>query len=113
MNILLWVLQVLLALWNLIGGAFVVVHYEELKALWAVALPGPVWIAYGVFQVLLAVGLVWPQLARFAAILLALLELSGCALFAKYAGFPGCLWGVVPAVLLAFVAYGRFARKPA
>lgn len=112
MNILLWVLQVLLALWNLIGGSFVAVHYGELKAPWADALPGPFWVSYGVLQFVFALGLLWRQLTGIAAIVLALLALSGCALFAKYAGFPGCLWGVVPAILLAFVAYGRFKLKP-
>ena len=31
MNILLWVLQVLLALWNLIGGIYTVSNFEKLK----------------------------------------------------------------------------------
>lgn len=113
MNTLLWVLQILLALWNLIGGSYEITHYATLEGDWAKGLPNSVWTAYGSLQILSALGLFWPKLARFSAIFLALLELSGCALFAKYAGFPGCLWGVVPAALLAFVAYGRFKLKPA
>lgn len=31
MNILLWVLQILLALWNMMGGIYTVFNYEQLK----------------------------------------------------------------------------------
>lgn len=112
MNILLWVLQVLLALWFLTGGGYEMTHYDDLKAPWADALPGLFWMAYGALEVLFAIGLVWPKITRFAAVGLAVLALSGCGLFAKYIGFPDCLWGVAPAILSAFVAYGRFKLKP-
>lgn len=39
-------------------------------------------------------------------------SLLGCVLFAQYAGFPGMLWGVAPAILAVFVAYGRMVLKP-
>ncbi len=42
-----------------------------------------------------------------SAILLALISLVGIVLYAKYAGFPGVLWGIIPALLLLFVAYER------
>ncbi|HJT23766.1 MAG TPA: hypothetical protein VJ873_04280 [bacterium] len=113
MNILLWVLQVLLAIWNLIGSSFVAVNYGKVANAWALSsLPQPAWMVLAVLQLLLALGLVWPKLTHFAAIGLALISLLGCALYTQYAGFPGCLWGVIPAVLLAFVAYGRFVLKP-
>jgi hypothetical protein len=56
--------------------------------------------------------LVLPKSSPFAGIGLAVLFLAGIGLYTKYAGFPGCLWGVIPAVLLAFVVYGRFVLKP-
>jgi hypothetical protein len=44
MNILLWVLQILLALWNMIGGIYMVNNYEKLAKVWALnALPKPAW----------------------------------------------------------------------
>ena len=110
MNILLWVLQILLALWNLIGGIYTVFNYEQLKGAWGTALPKPAWVALGVFQALFALALVWPKLTPIAAGYLAVNALLGCALFVKYSGFPGMLWGVVPGLLAAFVAYGRMAR---
>ena len=112
MNILLWILQVLLALWNLIGGVYTFSHYENLKGGWGNNLPGAVWAAIAVLQVLFAVALVIPKLAPIGAVYIALNALLGCVLFAQYAGFPGLLWGVIPALLAAFVAYGRIALKP-
>jgi len=107
MNILLWVFQILLALWNIIGGIYTISNYEQLKSPLANDLPKSVWVGIGVLQVVFAVGLVLPKLTPIAAIYLAANALLGCALFAKYAGFPGILWGVVPAISAAFVAYGR------
>src|ERR1700683_2191476 len=119
MNILLWILQVLLALWNIIGGTYTISHYEVLKSPWASDFPKPVWLAIGALQVLFALGLVLPgvtsilpRLTSVSAIYLTINSLAGCALFAKYAGFPGLLWGVVPAILTAFIAYGRSSLIP-
>jgi hypothetical protein len=119
MNILLWVLQSLLAFWNLTGGIYTISNYEQLKGAWANDLPKPAWVALGVLQALFALGLVLPgatgvlpKLTPIAAAYLAVYALLGCALFAKYAGFPGLLWAVVPAILAAFVAYGRIALQP-
>lgn len=94
-------------------------NYEQLKGAWVNDLPKPAWVALGVLQALFALGLVLPgavevlpRLTPIAAVYLAVNALLGCALFAHYAGFPGILWGVVPALLAAFVAYGRIAPKP-
>ena len=114
MNILLWILQVLLAAWNIIGGVYTFSNYENLKSTWASDIPKAIWIALCVLQILLALCLVLPgalgivpKLTPIAAVFLAANALLGCALFAQYAGFPGMLWGVLPALLVAFVAYGR------
>ncbi len=40
MNIQLWVLQILLAIWNLIGGIYTPFHYEAIRSAWAKNLPG-------------------------------------------------------------------------
>ena len=112
MNSLLWALQILLALWNLAGGGYEAVNYETLKGSWAGDLPKALWMGYGFLQILFALGLLLPKFVPIAAVGLAVLSLLGCALFAKYAGFPGMLWGVLPALLAAFVAYGRISLKP-
>ena len=112
MNILLWVLQVLLAIWNLIGGAYTLSHFDQLKSAMAGGLPKPVWLAICALQILSAIGLLLPKSSSLAAAYLAANALLGLVLFAQYAGFPGMLWGVIPALLAAFVAYGRLALKP-
>ena len=116
MNVLLWVLQILLTLWNMIGAIYMVNNYENLAKVWALnALPKPAWMALGVLQALFALGLVlpgvvreFPKLIPISAACLAVISLLGIALYVAYAGFPGILWAVVPAILAAFVAYGRF-----
>jgi hypothetical protein len=117
MNILLWVLQILLALFNMIGGIYMVNNYEKLANVWALnALPKPAWMALGLLQVLFSLGLVLPVAGRvltpISAVCLAVISLLGMALYVAYAGFPGMLWAVVPALLAAFVAYGRITLKP-
>ena len=116
MNILLWILQILLTLWNVVGGFYTVFNYETLKGPWANNLPKSAWVIICVLQILFALGLVlpglvgvYPKLTSVAAIYLAANALLGCVLFAQYAGFPGLLWGVVPALLAAFIAYARFS----
>jgi hypothetical protein len=118
MNILLWVLQILLALWNIIGGIFIVNNYEKVATEWALnALPRPLWIALGVLQILFAIGLILPgaklrKSTSIAAASLSVLSLLGIALYVQYAVFPGILWGVVPTILTAFVAYKRWLNLP-
>ena len=108
MNMLLWALQILLALWNAVGGAYMVTHYEELATPSALnALPRPAWVALGALQVLLAVGLVVPRTSGVSAVGLVFIALLGLVLYTAYAGFPGLLWAVIPAALAAFVAYER------
>ncbi len=112
MNILLWILQILLALWNLVGAGYMVVHYQNLAKAWALnSLPQPAWVAYGALEALFALGLFLPKFVPFAAIGLAVLVLLGIALFTQYTGL-GLLWAFVPGLLLVFVAYGRTALKP-
>jgi xanthine/uracil permease len=114
MNIMLWVIQVLLAVWNLLGGSYTISNFDKLKSHAVDGLPASVWVALGVLQIIAAIALVIPgklvkapMLASIAAGYIAVYALSGCFLFAQYAGFPGLLWAVVPAALAAVVAFGR------
>ncbi len=112
MNILLWILQVMLALWNLIGGVYTLSHHEEIKSALVANLPAMVWVVIAVLQILFSVGLVMPKVSPVAAVYLAVNSLLGCVLCAQYAGFPGMLWGVIPALVALFIAYGRTKLKP-
>ena len=113
MNILLWVLQILLALYNMTGGIYMVNNYEKLANIWALnAFPKPAWMVLGLLQILFSLGLVFPKLTSISAACLAVISLLGIALYIAYAGFPGILWAVGPAILAAFVAYERITLKP-
>ena len=124
MNILLWVVQVALALLSLAGGAYKVFSFDELAKMPATgALSRGGWSALGVFEMLCAVLLVvppatkWiPVLTPLAAAALALESLALAGLYARYSlkltATNPLVWVVVMALMAAFVAYGRYALRP-
>lgn len=122
MNVFLWVIQLALALLYFAGGAYKVFSFDELATQFS-ALPRGGWRVVGAFEMLGAVLLVvpaatkWvPALTPLAATVLALETLALSGLYARYsleltAANP-LVWSVVMAVLVAFVAYGRYALRP-
>jgi hypothetical protein len=124
MNILLWVLQVALAVLCLAGGAYKVFKFDELaNTAFYGALSRGGWSALGMFEMLCAVLLVvpaavkWmPVLTPLAAAALAMETMALAGLYARYslkltASNP-LVWSVVMGLLAAFVAYGRYALRP-
>lgn len=120
MNVVLWILQIVLALYGLMGGAWTVKTASKLGAAQTNPLPGPVWIVLGVLQILFALGLVVPGAAgilpgvtAIAALCLAV-EMVGSAaiLHAKSLMSSQMLWAVIPGILAGVVAYGRMTRLP-
>ncbi len=115
MKIIISFLKVLLGLWSITGAGYMVGHYSDLASTWALGVvPGVVWVALGVVQIVLAVVLivsVWPGWFRkqsaTAASVLAVISLAGCVLYSAYVGFPGILWALIPAALFAFIAYKK------
>lgn len=124
MNVLLWVLQVALALLSLAGGAYKVLMFEELAKMPATsALSRGGWGALGVFEVLCAVLLVVPAAAKWmpvltplAAAALALESLALAGLYARYSlkltATNPLVWVVVMGLMAVFVSYGRYALRP-
>ena len=125
MNVLLWVLQVALALLSLGGGAYKVFMFDELAKVPAMdALSRGGWGALGVFEMLCAVLLVVPAAANWmpvltplAAAALALESLALAGLYARYSleltATNPLVWVVLMALMAAFVAYGRYyALRP-
>ena len=124
MNVLLWVLQIALALISLSGGAYKVFMFDELAKLPAMgALARGGWGAVGVFEMLCAVLLVVPAAAKWmpvltplAAAALALESLALAGLYARYSleltATNPLVWVVVMGLIAAFVAYGRYALRP-
>ena len=124
MNLLLWVLQVALALFYLAGGQYKVFHFDELvKVPPASALSRGEWGALGVFEMLCAVLLVVPAAAKWMPVLTPLaaaaLALESVALalwFARYSlalrATNPLVYVVVGGLMAAFVAYGRYTLRP-
>jgi hypothetical protein len=120
MNVLLWVLQILLAVLYFAGGSYKVFKFAEL-ATHLRALPHGVWRTLGVLEIAGAVLLVvpaatnWmPSLTPLAGALLALETLGLAALYARYsiklATSNPMVWALVMGLLATFVAYARYAQ---
>ena len=124
MNLLLWILQVALALFAFMGGQYKVFHFRELAQMpQTAALARGAWGAIGVYEMVGAILLIvpaaikWmPILSPLAAAAIALDAVALALLFARYSlAFTATnpLWYVVVMGLMAaFVAYGRFALTP-
>jgi hypothetical protein len=122
MNVFLWVLQVVLAFLYGAGGSYKTFKFDVLaKQMRTLSRGG--WRALGVLEMVGAVLLIVPAAARWmpvltpiAAVTLALETLFLAALYARYslklAATNPMVWAVVMAVLVAFVAYGRYVLSP-
>ena len=122
MNVLLWILQVALALLYLAGGSYKVFKFDELAShLRALSRGG--WRALGVLEMVCAVLLVVPAAAKWMPVLtplvaaaLALETLALAGLYARYslklAATNPMVWAVGMGLLAAFVAYGRYVLRP-
>lgn len=118
MNVALWVLQIVLALYYAMGG-FYQLNVGKLPPAYFKKLPKPGWIALGAMQILFALGLVlpgalkmMPQLTPFAAICLIGDTLFVYLLIFQKFIFKAAVWVLLPGLLAAFVAYGRFVLSP-
>ena len=122
MNVLLWVIQVALALLYLAGGSYKASKYDALANQMR-ALPRGGWRVLGVLEMVGAVLLIVPAAANWMPILtplaaaaLALETLALAGLYARYslklAATNPMVWAAVMGLLVAFVAYGRYALRP-
>jgi hypothetical protein len=120
MNILLWVLQILLALHTAVGAVWKVFNpVQTVPSLSAI--PNGTWLAMSAFELACVVGLIIPALYRPLAILapvaaigIAAEMLLFCVLHI-YSGDPNfgpMIYWLVVAAICAFIAYGRFVLKP-
>ena len=123
MNIVLWIIQILLALLFLFaGGMKLVVPIEKLQAMGSpnqILLPGWLILFIGVCEVLGGLGLIlpgllrkWPGLTPLAAAGLIILMIGAVALSVAADGVVAGLVPLIVGVLCAFVAYGRSRLAP-
>ena len=118
MNVVLWIIQVLLALLFLFaGGIKLVLPIAEMTK--QMALPGLFLRFLGVAEVLGALGLILPGLLRIrpgltplAAAGLTLIMIGATVLTLKSGGGALALSPLVTGILAAFVAYGRWRLAP-
>lgn len=120
MNILLWVLQVLLALHTAMGAVWKFSNSEQAASLQA--LPHAVWLGLGVLELACVVGLLLPALNRSlgrrtapiaASFVVAEMLLFTAVHFASGATDHGqVIYWLVVAAICAFVAWGRFVLEP-
>lgn len=119
MNIVLWVLQLLLAVAFLMAGGFKLSTPTE--ALVAQGMTAPVWSLRlaGISEVLGALGLILPSLLRvqpkltpIAAALLALIMGLAIATHLAMSQFAAIVAPGVLSLLCSFVAWGRFKAVP-
>lgn len=119
MNIVLWVLQILLALHTVMGAVWKLSHSEQTVPSLS-AIPRGVWRGMSVFELVCALGLIATAyaplavLAPFAAVGIALEMLFLCAVHLRSGAtrHGQMIYWLVVAVLCAFIACGRFGILP-
>jgi DoxX-like protein len=120
MNIVLWVLQALIALHTAVGAVWKFSNSEQaVPALKAI--PHGVWLGMSVLELLCSLALILPALSRplgilapIAATCIAAEMLLFCALhiYSGEADYSPMIYWLVVAAICAFIAYGRFVLKP-
>ncbi|MDX6499794.1 MAG: hypothetical protein QOG23_3054 [Blastocatellia bacterium] len=118
MNVVLWIIQVLLALLFLLAGVTkLVLPIEEMTK--QMAMPGLFLRFLGVVEVLGALGLILPGLFRIktwltplAAVGLTIIVIGATVITLKIGGGATAMFPLVTALLSAFVAYGRWRLAP-
>jgi hypothetical protein len=120
-NILLWVLQVLAAFLYGASGVMKVFMFDKISGdvLSFGELPRGVWMALGVLELVCVAGLIAPSALRWqpmltvvAATVLAIESLVFIWVHVKYREIPPIIMCVVLGLLMAFIAFGRFALEP-
>lgn len=121
MNILLWILQALAALVYGASGVMKIFMFDEIsKDVRSFdALPRGVWTALGVLELVCVVGLILPAALRWhpkltvaAATILALESLVFIGVHIKSGELAPIIISAALGLIMAFIAYGRFALAP-
>ena len=121
MNILLWILQVALALHTIAGGLWKFSQSVGTAVPSLAAIPQGLWVALGVVELVAAVALVLPVFSKSWGFLVpaaALFIVAEMLLFTvvhlasgnKFNGQP--FYWLVVALVAAFIAYARWGIKP-
>ena len=121
MNILLWVLQVLLALHTIMGAVWKFSHSAEQTMPSLKAIPTGLWQTLGGLELVIALCLILPAfykplvvLVPVAAICIAIEMLLFCGLHIASGDstYNAMVYWLVVAAICAFIAYGRLVLRP-
>ncbi len=121
MNVLLWVLQIVLALHTTMGAVWKFSHSTEQTMPSLKAIPQGIWLGMSGLELLCAVALIVPAfhkplaiLAPIAAVCIAaeMVLFCGLHLYSGDKNFGPMIYWLVVAALCGFIAYGRFVLKP-
>lgn len=121
MNLLLWILQAVLALHTVAGAVWKFSHSAEQTMPSLKAIPHGAWLAMSGFELLCAVALILPAFSKHLAVLAPIaaaciaaemLLFSGLHIYSGDAIYGPMIYWLVVAVICAFTAYGRFVLKP-
>jgi hypothetical protein len=120
MNVLLWVLQILLAVHTAVGAVWKFSNSEQAVPSLN-AIPHGAWLTMSVTELLCSLALILPAfnkpvaaLAPIAAALIAteMLLFTGLHVYSGDPNYGPVVYWLAVAALSAFVAYGRFALRP-
>jgi hypothetical protein len=121
MNILLWVLQIVLALHTIIGAVWKFSNSAEQTMPSLKAIAGGVWLGMSVVEIVIGLCLILPAfykplaiLVPIAAVCIVVEMLYLCAVHLRSgdSNYGPMIYWLVVAALCAFLAYGRFVLKP-
>jgi uncharacterized membrane protein YphA (DoxX/SURF4 family) len=120
MNVLLWIIQIVLGLFSIAGGAYKILQFDEIANMPQTrGIPHAGWIALGVFEIVCGLLLLVPAFKRrltpLAAVALAVESIALAIYYARYslvmAATNPLVWVVGMAVLALIVAWGRYALR--
>jgi hypothetical protein len=119
-NVLLWILQILLALHTAVGAVWKWSNSEHTMPSLA-AIPHGVWLGMSVLELLCVVALIVPAFSKRLAILAPIaaafvaaemLFFSGVHLASGSTSIGPVIYWLVVAAICAFIIYGRLVLKP-
>ena len=121
MNILLWLMQILLALHTAAGAVWKFSHSAQHTMPSLAAIPNSLWLTMSGIELLCSLCLILPMLYKPLAILipvaavciaLEMLMLSAVHLNAVGSSYSPLIYWLVVAAVCAFIAYGRAVLQP-
>ncbi|EKF76063.1 hypothetical protein A11A3_01175 [Alcanivorax hongdengensis A-11-3] len=121
MNITLWFLQTALALHTAVGAIWKFSHSAQQTMVSLQAIPHSLWVGMAIVELVASVLLILPMFSRpagrlvpLAALFIMLEMLVFCLLYLSggQQGVGPLAYWLVVAAIAAWIAYGRYKRKP-